>query len=213
VHSRHPLAGRADIPIAHVTYFNQLFWDSGRAPTTVIEHGVVDPGERYTGEVPASAVVVNEPMRRGRMVGTDLLAALAEEAPIDLFGNLDGTPPSGVRPAGDLPQDAMHSELARRRLYLHPVRWTSLGLSLIEAMHMALPVVAVAATEVVEAVPPAAGVVSTDPARLRAAVRTFMQDPEAARLAGKAARAYAVERYGLSRFLRDWDRLLQEVTR
>jgi hypothetical protein len=211
--SRHPLADRDDIPIAHVTYFNQLFWDSGRAPTTVIEHGVVDPGDRYTGELAASAVVVNEPVRRGRMVGTDLLGSLAADAPVDLFGNLDGPLPPGVRHQGDLRQDSMHTEMARRRLYLHPVRWTSLGLSLIEAMHLGMPVVAVAATEVGEAVPTAAGVVSTDPARLRAAVRAYVHDAEAARLAGKAARAHALGRYGLSRFLGDWDRLLQEVTR
>jgi glycosyltransferase involved in cell wall biosynthesis len=213
VHSRHPLAERDDVPIAHVTFFNKLFWDSGRAPTTVIEHGVVDPGERYTGELGACAVVVNEPVRRGRMVGTDLLGLFAADAPVDLFGNLDGPLPPGVRHQGDLRQDQMHAEMARRRLYLHPVRWTSLGLSLIEAMHLGMPVVAVAATEVGEAVPPATGVVSTDPARLRAAVRAYMHDADAARLAGKAARAHALDRYGLSRFLRDWDRLLQEVTR
>jgi glycosyltransferase involved in cell wall biosynthesis len=213
VHSRHPLGDRDDIPIAHVTFFNRLFWDSGRAPTVVIEHGVVDPGERYTGELPACAVVVNEPVRRGRMVGTDLLGAFAAEAPVDLFGNVDGPLPPGVRHQGDLRQDSMHAEMARRRVYLHPVRWTSLGLSLIEAMHLGMPVVAVAATEVGEAVPAAAGVVSTDLTRLRAAVRTYVHDAEAARLAGKAARAQALDRYGLSRFLRDWDRLLQEVTR
>ena len=38
--------------------------------------------------------------------------------------------------------------MARRRLYLHPVRWTSLGLSLLEAMHLGMPVVALATTEV-----------------------------------------------------------------
>ena len=29
----------------------------------------------------------------------------------------------------DLPQAEMHAELARRRAYLHPCRWTSLGLA------------------------------------------------------------------------------------
>ena len=51
--------------------------------------------------------------------------------------------------------------MARRRVYLHPIRWTSLGLSLLEAMHLGMPVVALATTEVPEAVPPEAGVVST----------------------------------------------------
>src|SRR4051812_10711096 len=71
--SRHPLADRPDIPIVHVTNFNQLMWDRGRAPTTVIPHGIVDPGERYAGELARVAVVINEPVRRWRNTGTDLL--------------------------------------------------------------------------------------------------------------------------------------------
>ncbi len=46
--ARHPMADRDDITLVHVTPFNDLMWDSGRAPTTVIEHGIVDPGYRYT---------------------------------------------------------------------------------------------------------------------------------------------------------------------
>lgn len=219
-HTRHPLAERDDIPIAHVTHFNRLFYDNGRTPTTVIEHGIPDPGERYTGELARAAVVVNEPVRRGRTVGADLLAGLAEAAPVDVFGmglsglhERYGLDPSRVRLVEDPPQAAMHAELARRRVYVHPVRWTSLGLSLLEAMHLGLPVVALATTEAVEAVPAGAGVLSTRPERLWAAVRHFLHDGDAARLAGKAARAAALERYGLDRFLRDWDELLEEVTR
>ena len=164
---------RRDIPIAHVTHFNRLYWDNGVAPTTVIEHGIIDPGARYTGELERGAVVVNEPGRRGRMVGADLVAGFAEVGPVDLFGmqtqafvgQLDA---DAVIAHENLPtQDQMHTELARRRVYLHPMRWTSLGLSLIEAMQLAMPMVAVAATEAVEAVPAAAGVISTDPQRLR----------------------------------------------
>jgi hypothetical protein len=213
VHSRHPLADRGDIPIVHVTHFNRLFWDTGRAPTSVIEHGVVDPGELYSGELARAAVVINEPDRRGRMVGADLLPSFAAAAPIDLFGM--GDPAlriPGVRRMGDVRQSEMHGRLATRRVYLHTTRWTSLGLALIEAMHVGMPVVAVGATEAGEAVPQDAGVVSTDVDRLRAALREYLADPEAARVAGKAARAYALERYGLARFLADWDRLLAEVT-
>jgi glycosyltransferase involved in cell wall biosynthesis len=218
--TRHPLADRDDIPIAHVTHFNRLFYDNGRAPTAVIEHGIVDPGERWTGELARAAVVVNEPVRRGRTTGGDLLPGLAEVAPVDVFGmglaglhERYGLDPGRVALHEDLPQAAMHVELARRRVYVHPVRWTSLGLSLLEAMHLGMPVVGLATTEAIEAVPPEAGVLSTRPGRLRQAVRSYLHDQDAARLAGKAARVAALERYGLDRFLRDWDRLLQEVTR
>jgi glycosyl transferase family 1 len=210
--SRHPLADRSGIPIVHVTHFNRLYWDCGDAPTHVVEHGVVDPGELYTGELAAAAVVVNEPRRRGRLVGTDLVTELARHVPVHLFGMDDGEVPGTLR-LGDVQQSRMHGELARRRVYVHPMRWTSLGLSLIEAMHVGMPVVAVPGTEVPRAVPPDAGVVSADPQELTDAVRHFLAEPEAARIAGKAARAFALERYGLARFLADWDRVLASVTR
>lgn len=213
VASRHPMADQRDITIVHVTAFNELFWDNGAAPTRVIEHGILDPGDRYTGELPHAAVAVNDPVRRGRTVGTDLLDRFAHVAPVDVFGMRVGalrseriTPYEGLAGQAD-----MHALVARRRLYLHPVRWTSLGLSLLEAMHLGLPVVAVAATEVVEAVPRGAGVVSTDVERLVAAVHHFVHEPEAARAAGRVARQSALARYGLSRFLADWDRTLAEA--
>jgi hypothetical protein len=212
--ARHPAADRDDLVLVHVTHFNDLFWDSGSTRTRVIEHGIVDPGPRYSGELPRAAVAINEPARRGRVTGTDLLERLAASVPIDLFGI--GTeavgPIRGVRAHGDLPHDErLLDELARRRVYLHPVRWTSLGLSLLEAMHLGMPVVALATTEVVEAVPPAAGVLSTRVDTLAAAAAGLAGDPERARAMGKQAREAALARYGLARFLDDWDRLLGEV--
>jgi hypothetical protein len=210
-HTRHHLADRSDVPLVHVTHFNALMWDSGRAPTTVIEHGVVDPGPLWTGELARLGVVVNDPARRGRLVGADLIPFFARLAPVDLFGmNTDQVP--GVT-AADLSQSEMHEQLARRRLYVHPFRWTSLGLSLVEAMHLGMPVVALATTEAVEAVPREAGACSNRMEVLTGAVRRLLSDREEAAEAGRAARGAALARYGLDRFLHDWDRLLKEVTR
>ncbi|MFH9347747.1 glycosyltransferase [Kitasatospora sp. NPDC017646] len=217
--TRHPMADRDDLTVVHVTDFNDLFWDCGSTRTTVVEHGVVDPGYRYTGELTASAVVVNEPVRRGRTTGTDLLPLFAQQGPLHVFGMATGglaahlgLPPDRCRTA-ELPQAALHAELPRRRLYLHPVRWTSLGLSLLEAMHLGMPVVALATTEAVRAVPPGTGVLSTDVRELADAVRHYLADPDAATADGLRARQAVLERYGLKRFLADWDRLMEEVTR
>jgi hypothetical protein len=206
---RHPAADRPDLLLVHVTHFNALFWDAGSTPTRVIEHGIVDPGHRYTGELPRAAVVINEARRRARVTGTDLLDEFAEAAPLDLFG-MDAASLGGIE---DLPQEALHREMARRRVYLHPVRWTSLGLSLLEAMHLGMPVVALATTEAHEAVPESAGTVSTRLDVLQTALRRLIEDPEEARERGAAARAAALERYGLERFLADWDDALEEVAR
>jgi hypothetical protein len=204
---RHPAADRDDLTLIHVTHFNSLFWDSGTTPVRVIEHGIVDPGERYSGELPRGAVVINEARRRARVTGTDLLDRFAAAAPLDLFG-IDAASVGGV---DDLPQDRLHTELARRRVYVHPIRWTSLGLSLLEAMHLGMPVVALGTTEVHEAVPERAGVVSTRVDVLAGALRRLIDDPDEAAERGRAARAAALRRYGLNRFLADWDDVLQEV--
>ncbi|MET9292316.1 glycosyltransferase [Streptomyces sp. NPDC003077] len=218
-HTRHPCADRDDLLLVHVTHFNRLFWDNGRTRTEVIEHGIVDPGHRYTGRLPRAAVVVNEPVRRGRTTGTDLLPALSEAAPLDVFGMRTeglaahlGLPEDRCR-AADLPQGDLHAAMAERRLYLHPIRWTSLGLSLLEAMHLGMPVVALATTEAVEAVPAGAGVLSTRPEVLAEAARRYVHEPEAAAEDGARARDAALGRYGLKRFLHDWERVIEEVTR
>jgi len=214
----HPLADRDDIPVVHVTHFNRMFWDTGRAPTTVVEHGVVDPGHRYSGTLERLGVVINEPVRRWRVTGTDLLPAFAEVAPIDVFGMGGGDLPAAlgvgrdrVEPAGDLQTAELHRELARRRVYLHPLRWTSLGLALLEAMHLGMPVLALATTEAHRAVPPEAGLVSNDLDALREAARRYLDDPDLARATGDAARAHVLTHYGLPAFLRTWDLVLAEV--
>ncbi len=218
VSTRHPLAERTDVPVVHVTWFNDMAWDCGRAPTTVIEHGVVDPGYRYTGEQASLAAVVNEPVRRGRVAGTDLLLDIAAQLPVEVYGMgmqalVDSAPALVGRVHDDVPQKRMHDELARHRIYLHPFRWTSLGLSLIEAMLLGMPVLALATTEAPRAVPPAAGLLSCDPQELVVAARRWLADPAEARQRGLAAREHALQRYGLKRFLDDWDRLLEGAAR
>ncbi len=244
--ARHPMADRDDLTLVHVTHFNDLLWDAGATRTAVVEHGIPDPGHRYTGELPRFGVATNEPVRRGRVTGTDLLPRFAAVAPLDVYGigvaalpghlasrhlgrigkaarvasrHLGrigkaarvGLTASAVTAYEDPPQSQLHAQLSRRRAYLHLPRWTSLGLSLLEAMFLGMPVVALAVTEAVRAVPPGAGVLSTSVDELVDAARWLLDDEPAAHRLGTAARAAVRERYGLPRFLSDWDRLLKEV--
>jgi glycosyltransferase involved in cell wall biosynthesis len=213
--TRHPMAGTG-ITVVHVTDFNDLFWDCGDTRTEVVEHGIVAPAARYTGEVARLAVATNEPVRRGRVTGTDLMPRFPA---LDVFGMgvaelpaALGLPADRLRVYDDPPQADMHAELARRRAYLHLCRWTSLGLSLIEAMTIGMPVLALAATEAVVAVPPDAGVLATRVDTLVEAAHWLLDDPDAAHRLGVRAREHALARYGLDRFLGDWDRLLEDAS-
>lgn len=218
--ARHPMADRDDLLLVHVTHFNELMWDCGRTRTAVVEHGIPDPGHRYTGELARFGVAVNEPARRGRVTGTDLLPRFAAVAPLDVYGiGAAGLAGAGITLAGagvtthdDPPQAVLHEQLAHRRAYLHLTRWTSLGLSLLEAMFLGVPVLALAVTEAVRAVPSGAGVLSTRVDELIDAAHWLLADEPAAHRLGAAARSAALERYGLPRFLADWNRLLKEVT-
>lgn len=93
------------------------------------------------------------------------------------------------------------------------MRWTSLGLSLLEAMHLGMPVVVLAATEAPRAVPPEAGAVSADIEELLRCARKLVANPEEARRRGVAAREAALARYGLGKFQDSWDGLLADLGR
>jgi hypothetical protein len=214
--SLHPFRDRDDVTIAHVTHWNALMWDCGSTRTTVVEHGVVDPGPLYTGELERFGAVINEPVRRDRVVGTDLLPRFGAVAPVDVFGmgteKLDGLGHGDLLVGmGDVKPDPMHAALAQRRAYVHANRWTSLGLSLIESMHMAMPVLVLATTDAARTVPAEAGAIGTDVEELVRASRTMLDDPDEARRRGLVAREAVLARHALPRFLADWDELLDDV--
>lgn len=214
--SRHPLAEQTRIPIVHLTHFNALMWDNGRAPVYVVEHGIPDPGHLYDGMLSRVGYVVNDPVRRGRVTGSDLLGSIADVAPVDVFGMETGPLTTDrfryeVIAHGGVPHTAMHAMLASRRVYVHLCRWTSLGPSLLEAMYLGMPVVALSVTEVPEALEGSAAIVSNDLSRLQHGIREYLLDPQAAADAGRRNRAHVDTHYALPRFHADWDRLLKEV--
>lgn len=200
----HPAVAEPGVVIVHLTHFSRLFWHNGSNRTVVIEPGLVDPGYRYRGALGRGAFVANEPVRRERFVGADLVPQFEKIAPVDVLGMRSGAP--------DLNQADRHEFLLERRVYLHLARWTSPGLSLIEAMHLGLPVLALATTDVVESVPTDAGLVSNDLSRLTDTYSYLIADPDAARAMGRIGRAGVLKRFGLERFLYEWDGLSKEVT-
>jgi hypothetical protein len=197
--------------VVHVTPFNALMWDCGRARTRVIDHGVLVPAEvRYTGAKARGLVVVNHLRRRGRRLGADVYDRVRAAVPLDLVGMGAAAWEGGL---GEVRHDLLPAFQAEYRFFFNPIRYTSLGLAVCEAMMLGMPIVALATTEMASAVQHGvSGYVDTDVAKLIPAMRRLLRDPEEARRLGEGARRYAMERFAIHRFVRDWNAALRDVT-
>src|SRR5690606_35683264 len=185
-------------------------WDSGRTPSCVVEHGVKPLAEAtYQGRLERGIVVVNNIDRRGRRLGFDLYRQAAEAIPLDLVG-MGSERVGGL---GEVPNHELPSRLAQYRFFFNPIRYTSLGLAIIEAMMVGLPVVALATTEVATLIRNGVnGFADTRPEHLLEAMRSLLRDPGLASELGRQARRDSMARFGIERFVRDWESVLARVT-
>jgi glycosyltransferase involved in cell wall biosynthesis len=206
---RHPVDDPA-VLLVHVTPFNDLMWDSGRTPTRVIEHGVAVPdGVRWRGDVERGLVITNHLARRGRRMGADVFARLRMILPLDLVG-MGATELGGL---GEVDHPQLPAFAAAYRFLFSPVRYSSLSLSVIEAMMIGMPVVALATAEMATVIEHGiSGFAVTDTRQLGAAMRALLGDAGLARSLGDAARQRARERFAIDRFSADWDAALRAVT-
>jgi hypothetical protein len=202
--TRHPVDD-PDVTIVHVTPYNALMWDTGDVPTATIQHGVPDLGPLWTGELERGISVVNHMERRGRRLGADVFERAAAGVPLDLVG---------MGAAIELaPQDLPAFE-ARYRFLFNPIRYTSLGMAVCEAMMLGMPVVALATTEHAVAVRDGeCGYASTDVAELVERMRELLADRRLAARLGEGARAQALERFSLERFAGEWTGVLERAVR
>lgn len=188
--------------LVHVTPYNALMWDNGTTPVRVVEHGVriLNP-QPWTGELAQGLVVVNNIQRRGRRLGLDIWAEMATRLPLCLVGM--GSQQAGG--LGEVQQQRLPAMMARHRFFFHPVRHTSLGLAVVEAMLVGLPVVGLATTELVTVIDSGRnGYVDTRPDRLADVMARLVQDRGLAAQWGQAGQRTAQERFSIERFIDDW---------
>jgi hypothetical protein len=202
VRTRHPVDD-PNVLLVHVTHYNRLMWDNGPTPTVVIEHSVaIDPSVRYRGDLARGITIVNGMQRRPRIAGYDLFLRARRAVPLDIAG-METEAFGGL---GDIPYRDLHQRIAGYRFLFSPIRYTSLPLAVIEAMTIGMPVVALATTELPTVIEDGeTGYVSCAVDRLIERMRSLLANPEEARRIGANARAVAQERFGLDRFIRDWN--------
>ena len=195
--------------IVHVTGFNALMWAHLESPVEVIDHGIrlLSPA-RYTGRQARGVVVVNNIATRGRRLGPDVFQQLREQVPLTLVGM--GSAELGGH--GEVENSKLPGFIADYRFFFNPIRYTSLGLSVLEAMMVGLPIIGLATTEMSTVIVNGVnGWLDTRPERLVPVMRQLIADPELARRWGEGARRTAEERFGIDRFIADWQRVLARV--
>jgi hypothetical protein len=198
------------VMLVHVTHFNALMWNSGNCPVRVVEHGVkLLATPPWTGEVARGLVVVNNLDRRGRRLGLDVYRQAAAQVPLSLVGM--GSERCGGE--GEVSQHDLPGRMAAHRFFFNPIRYTSLGLAVVEAMTLGVPVVGLATTELAAVIRDGEnGLVDTRLDRLVDGMHRLLADPGDARRLGEAGRRTARERFSIERFISDWLHVLHEAT-
>ncbi len=210
VDQRHWAADDPGALLVHVTHWNALMWDAGGLTVRVVEHGVRPLAELpWTGERACGLVVVNHLLQRGRRLGVDVYRAMvAAGLPLTLVGMAS----EDVGGAGEVGQFDLPQVMALHRFFFNPIRRTSLGLAIIEAMMVGLPVVGLATTELVTVIDSGRnGYVDTRPDRLAGVMRELLRERRLAAEWGAAGRRTAAERFAIGRFVDDWLRVFEDV--
>ncbi len=207
--TKHPM-DEPDALLVHVTYFNELMYNNNRTPTTVVPHGViVDESVKYTGEIEKGIVVINNLHKRGRRLGIDVFDRVRKEIPLDIVG----IAADQVGGLGEINNRELSAFTARYRFFFNPIRYTSLGLAVCEAMMIGCPIVGLATTEMPDTITnDYSGYVSTNVNFLIDRMKLLLRDPEKAMQLSRGARETALEKFNIDRFVQDWMHVFEQMT-
>jgi hypothetical protein len=191
-----------EVLMVHVTHFNKLMWHTENCKVKVIEHGAVQPTVSYSGELEKGIVVVNHLQQRGRKLGADIYNKVNKHIPLDVIGM--GTKEYGG--LGEILHPQLPAFISRYRFFFNPIRYTSLGLAVCEAMLTGIPVVALATTEYSTVITnEVSGIIHTDIDYLILKMQELLKDKSMAVSLGEEGKNVAEKRFNIQRFTKDWE--------
>jgi glycosyltransferase involved in cell wall biosynthesis len=113
---------------------------------------------------------------------------------------------------GEVLHPDLPSFIARYRFFFNPIRYTSFGLAVCEAMMIGLPIAGMATTEM-----PAVftngvnGIVHNDIDHLIFQMKKMINDRSYAREIGERGRETVRSRFNIQRFTRDWELIFRSL--
>ena len=146
---------------------------------------MIAPCAEYTGKLEKGIVVINNLNERGRRLGLDIYLEVHKHVPLDLIG-IDTKKIGGL---GEILHPQLPDFIKDYRFMFNPIRYTSLGLPVIEAMMVGLPVTELATTEMVTVIRDGqSGILSTNIEYLIAGMKKLLKDKELAATVGAQAK-------------------------
>jgi glycosyltransferase involved in cell wall biosynthesis len=201
----HPVVSE-DTMVVHVTHFNRLMWNNHNLRVKVIPHGVNVPKCAFKGTNARGIVIINNLPKRGRLLGFDIFEEISKEIPLDLVGM--GSEEYGI---GEVLHPQVPEFISQYRFFFNPIRYTSLGLAVCEAMMLGIPVVGLATTEMPSIIKnEVSGFVHNDLGYLKSKMKMLLSDIDFAKGIGLQGKKVAEELFDITRFNRDWERTFYE---
>jgi hypothetical protein len=203
--TKHPVDD-PNVIMVHVTHFNRLMWHCNNRIIKVIEHGVPGNEVPYTGELERGLVVINHMHQRGRMLGADVFEEISKQVPLDLVG-------MGTKEYGGL-GEVLHPQLpafiSKYRFFFNPIRYTSFGLAVCEAMMAGMPVVTLATTEYATVFKDGVnGFAHTNINYLVDMMKMLLHDKALAISIGQEGKRTAATKFSMERFTSQWKAVFQ----
>lgn len=196
-----------EVIVVHVTHFNKLMWNNKRSKAIkVIDHGITPQETLYKGDLKKGVVIINHLYQRGRKLGGDIYDKVKKELPVDLIG-------MGTAEYGGL-GEVLHPQLpafrSRYCFLFNPIRYTSLGLAVLETMMSGMPVVALSSTEYSTVIRNGEnGFIHTDVDYLIEKMKELLQNHELAKTLGTNGKITVEKRFNINRFINDWETLFE----
>ena len=195
------------IPVDHTSFisrFNREAWGFNEHNASVIEHGIDTEFWTPSGQKRDNIClsVVNDWPNRDWCCGFDLWRQTTQNLPVAAWGNSPG-----LSEAADSIEH-LREIYNRSSIFYNTSLHSPVPTVLMEAMACGCAIVSTATCMIPEIIEHGKnGLISNDPKELRSFLEMLLQNPDLARRLGDAARATICERYGLQRFIDNWNNL------
>jgi hypothetical protein len=212
--ARHPVDD-PDVLLVHVTDYNALMWDNGGQTIRVINDGVTASadltysGERNCGVVLSNLLRSQPGDEEQHQPGGDIYQQLSRRVPLEILPTRCPT----ILEHDHCAPLRLPAKAVQYRFLFHPARSHTLDPGVIAGMMSGIPVIGLATGEMASLIQNGlSGYVETDLDKLAAHMQELLANPHFAFVLGRGAQRRARQRFGMPRFLADWNAALQSVT-